>query len=282
MKFAISCALGVCVLALILLSLGAAPSSSAFADGSAAVVPDAISPPAAAPTPEPTVTDVSDLWREGEFVAAFILGLFLLCRVLLHIDPKRAWIYTAGISGMSGLVASIGAGVSPNASMVIAAAVTLIALFLRGWNQTPTPTPARRPESGRAILGLLALTASGGAVLLAAGAMWSCAPIRDHGKATASDVVDCSLVSIGEHADEVEAAIRDATNMDGSIDWASAKAVVKRLGLEVGGCALQRAIARLMSMQSIAAPTPSKGALAAGWEQMRVEVLEGRTFKAVQ
>lgn len=100
-------------------------------------------------------------------------------------------------------------------------------------------------------------------------------------KSSATSVVDCSLVAIGEHASELEAAIRDATNMDGSIDWTKARDAVKRLGWDVGGCAMAAVIAKLLAPSTGArlAPSPDPDEVRSEWNLIRHEVLGGRSYR---
>lgn len=117
--------------------------------------------------------------------------------------------------------------------------------------------------------------------LLLGMAIPACSGLKGAGKTTATSVVDCSLVAIGEHAKEIEAAIRDATNMDGSIDWTKARDAVKRLGWDVGGCAMAAVIAKLLAPSTGArlAPSPDPDEVRSEWNLIRHEVLGGRSYR---
>jgi hypothetical protein len=141
-----------------------------------------------------------------------------------------------------------------------------------GFCNQPAP---RAPESGHIALPLLGCVA----VVFLAGLAWGCASLRPSATATAGELVDCTLVSIGDHADELEAAIRDATDMRGAIDWETPRALVRELGADVGGCALRLAIERLLASPGVAAGSGA-ASLTAGWHTIRTEDLGGRRYMA--
>jgi hypothetical protein len=231
-----------------------------------------------AAVPEPTVDEVIRLWRGGTPLGAILVALYIGLLALVRFDGGRALKWTASAGAVGLLVESVRAGVTPTAGMWIAFVGTLLACWAPG-----AVASLRRPadpQRGSIAAGLLAIFAGFAAVCLIALAS-SCAPLASHGKATASDLVDCSLVSIGDHDDAIETAIRDATDMNGSIDWATTRSLVKSLGWEVGGCAARRAIARLLGSSgggAAVAPSPDPGKLHEGWERLRVEVLGGRRY----
>jgi hypothetical protein len=238
-------------------------------------------PPVVTPAELPTVEEVSQLWRRGEYLGA---GLLVLCGLLvfaLKVDRRRAAIYTAGLAAIGGLVELVHAGQTPNASMLLGAALFFGALVMRSPLQPPAPTGAnspassegsRTPESGHVALPLLGCVA----VVFLAGLAWSCAPIRPSTKA-AGELVDCTLVAVGDHADEIEVAIRDATDMRGAIDWETPRALVRQLGADVGGCALRLAIERLLASPGVAAG-PGAASLTAGWDAIRTDDLGRRRY----
>ena len=99
-------------------------------------------PAAVTPAELPTVEDVSQLWRRGEYLGA---GLLVLCGLLvfaLKVDRRRAAIYTAGLAAIGGLVELVHAGQTPNASMLLGAALFFGALVMRSPLQPREPKPA--------------------------------------------------------------------------------------------------------------------------------------------
>jgi hypothetical protein len=253
-------------------------------------------PPVVTPTELPTVDEVSQLWRRGEYLGAGILVLFGLLVFGLRVDRKRALYYTAGLAALGACVELVHAGQTPNASMLLGAALFFGALVMRSPLQpkqvvaTEEPQPPALdpdgPEAARIRLrsgyhdqrGHIALPLLGCvAVVFLAGLAHACAPLRPSAKAAAGDLVDCTLVAVGDHADELEAAIRDATDMRGEIDWETSRALVRQLGTATGGCALRLAIERLLAAPGVAA-IGGTGSLRAGWEQVRAEDLGGRRY----
>lgn len=118
---------------------------------------------------------------------------------------------------------------------------------------------------------LLAWLACAG-VVFAAERAWSCSGTQR--RATAGAVVDCTLVSIGDHAAEIEAAIR-------ARDWTHVRATVQRLGVDVGGCVLRAAIAAVLKelhAESFTARGPSEDELREQWERIRADQLGGRRY----
>jgi hypothetical protein len=144
--------------------------------------------------------------------------------------------------------------------------------------RTPAVPVERNPEVGSAAFPpMLAMSLFGVLAVFLAGLAWSCAPLKPTTKDTAGEMVDCTLVAVGSHADELEAAIRDATNMDGEIDWQSPRAMVRELQVDVAGCALRLAIERLLASPGAVA-VGGQGDLRAGWERIRTEELGGRRY----
>jgi hypothetical protein len=230
-------------------------------------------PPVVTPAELPTVEEVGQLWRRGEYLGA---GLLVLCGLLvfaLKVDRRRAAIYTAGLAAIGGLVELVHAGQTPNASMLLGAALFFGALVMRSPLQPKAEQPARTPESGHIALPLLGCVA----VVFLAGLAYACAPLRPSSGTPTGELVDCTLVAVGDHADELEAAIRDATDMNGAIDWETPRALVRQLGADVGGCALRLAIERLLASPGVAAG-PGAASLTAGWERIRAEDLGGRRY----
>jgi hypothetical protein len=258
----------------------------------------------AAPAPRPSdqlhdpLTDlggaIDDARREGQahgWALGAIVGLVLLSRALRKAHKRWPTLTTLRwMAGPAGLVV-FGAGIIGSAAFdafifggswlaagyaAIGAALYLLDPDLKLPTQSNPPTSSdgsRSPESGHIALPLLGCVA----VVFLAGLAWGCASLRPTAKATAGELVDCALVAVGDHADELEAAIRDATDMRGDIDWTAPRALVRQLGGSVGGCALRLAIERLLASPGVAA-IGGTGSLRAGWEQVRVEDLGGRRY----
>jgi hypothetical protein len=231
------------------------------------------------------IDDVSAARRHGWALGALV-GLILIARSLGK--ARKRWPASRALAWMGGRVGGVVIGVGVVGSSAfdaialggswVAAGYAAIgaALYLL-MPDPPAPSGQRQPERGSVhpllVIALLPAIVAGSL------AAWSCAPLRSAGREGAPIVVDCTLVAVGEHADALEAAIRDATNLDGSIDWTRIRAAVRELGWEVGGCALRAAIERILGAPGVQAmPHPHEGDLRAGWERVRVEVLGGRRY----
>jgi hypothetical protein len=129
-------------------------------------------PPVVTPAELPTVEEVGQLWRRGEYLGA---GLLVLCGLLvfaLKVDRRRAAIYTAGLAAIGGLVELVHAGQTPNASMLLGAALFFGALVMRSPLQPKqAEPPPRAPEAGHVALPLLGCVA----VVFLAGLAYACA-----------------------------------------------------------------------------------------------------------
>lgn len=132
---------------------GPAPVLLAQADtGSAAEAPaaeapapaPAAEPAAAAPAPASSTSEPAELpdapdpgtviklWKSGAFLAAGALTLFLLLTLALKLDSKRAFYYTAGLTGLAGLVDMVAAGHQLTWSAAIVALTTIVSIVVRG------------------------------------------------------------------------------------------------------------------------------------------------------
>jgi hypothetical protein len=269
----------------------------------AAAVGDVVVPVAQPAPPRPSdqlhdpLTDlggaIDDARREGQahgWALGAIVGLVLLSRALRKahkrwptLTPLR-WmagpaglvVFGAGIIGSAAFDAFIFGGSWIAAGYAaIGAALYLLDPDLKLPPPVNPPTSSegsRAPEAGHIALPLLGCIA----VVFLAGLAWGCASLRPT-KAAAGELVDCTLVAVGSHADEIEAAIRDATNMDGEIDWQAPRAMVRQLGFDVGGCALRLAIERLLASPGVAAGSGA-ASITAGWNMIRADDLGSRRY----
>jgi len=144
----------------------------------------------------------------------------------------------------------------------------------------PAGVRARTNDDRGSVAGMLLLVLAGAAVIWTAGMLWSCSSARQHARSTAGAAIDCALVAYEQHADDLEALVRDATNLDGSIDWTRIREAVKKLGWSAGGCALATVIAKLFATPAGArlAPAPDVSEVRAEWNLIRHEVLGGRSY----
>jgi hypothetical protein len=237
-------------------------------------------PPVVTPADPPTVDEVSQLWRRGEYLGA---GLLVLCGLLvfaLKVDRRRAAIYTAGLAAIGGLVELVHAGQTPNASMLLGAALFFGALVMRSPLQPKVEPPPRTPESGHVALPLLGCVA----VVFLAGLAYACAPARPAARTVADPIIDCTLVSLGSNADayrgRIELAIRDNTS-NGAVSWSKVVAVVADLvpeaGIDVAGCVARETFERVLGSRGVTA-SMSEADLRAGWDRVRDEALGGRRY----
>lgn len=108
-------------------------SARADGSGSAAVDAGSASAPVAAPLPDaPDPGTVIKLWQSGAFLAAGALTLFLLLTLALRLDDKRAFYYTAGLTGLAGIVDLVAAGHKLTWSAVIVALTTIASIVVKG------------------------------------------------------------------------------------------------------------------------------------------------------
>lgn len=91
-------------------------------------------PAAATPAPVPDVDpgQVAKLWKSGAFLAAGTLTVFLMLTLALKFDPKRAFYYTAALTGGAGLVDMTLAGHKLTWSAAIVALTTIVSLLIKG------------------------------------------------------------------------------------------------------------------------------------------------------
>lgn len=234
-------------------------------------------PPAQAPQSsqeahQPATIDTRP-WRRGEVWAAAIVVLFVLCTAASKHDPKRAWLYTAVLTGLGAIASTVASDVTPNGEMWIGGAAGLVATRLQG----PGIHLRRNTQDNEAgqIAGPLLVWAACAAIVYLAGLAGSCSGTQR--KAAARTSVDCTLVEIGNHAADLKTAIQDATNMDGTIDWPQVKDAMKGLAWDVAMCAARAAIAALLE-ERVGARTsgPSEASLRGGWERLQADA--GRRF----
>lgn len=89
-------------------------------------------PSEAKPLPEVEPSQALKLWTSGAFLSAGALTLFLLLTFALKFDPKRAFYYTAGLTGMAGLVDLVAAGHKLTWSAVIVTVVAIAGIVVKG------------------------------------------------------------------------------------------------------------------------------------------------------
>lgn len=116
--------------------VGSGSVAAAAATDDASSSPATETPRAAAPD----ASDVERLWRGGQFVAAGTVIAYLLLTLLLKLDPKRAFYWTAGLAAIGFVVESVAAGVTPNLPMLVTAGTVLAAILARGPG-SPAPPP---------------------------------------------------------------------------------------------------------------------------------------------
>lgn len=122
----------------------AAGAPAAEAPAPAPAPTPAAEPAAAAPAPASSTSEPADLpdapdpgtviklWKSGAFLAAGALTLFLLLTLALKLDSKRAFYYTAGLTGLAGLVDMVAAGHQLTWSAAIVAVTTIVSIVVRG------------------------------------------------------------------------------------------------------------------------------------------------------
>jgi len=276
-------------------------TAAAGADTAGATDPSALAVPAAGdsatpapaimsapPAAEPTVDEVRQLWRRGEFLGAGVLVVFGLLVIALRVDPKRALYYTAGVTALGGCVDLVANGQTPNGGMLVGAVAVFAALVTR----SPLPPATRQAERGSAVPSLLAILA-GAALTVGAMGAWSCAGAKRTASAVKDAVIDCAKLTVeqraDEYADRVEAAIIAGTAANGEVSWGPAKreigGILADAGLEVAGCAAGLAVARILYPTAdrprglVPAPEPSAAQVRDGWDATRAEMLGGRRFQ---
>lgn len=128
-----------------------------------------------------------------------------------------------------------------------------------------------RSATRGAASGAILLMLAGACVVLTTGYLWSCSDAQRVGRAAPGAVVDCSIVSVGERAGELEEAVR-------ARDWGRVRAIVVEMGISAGGCSLAALIAELLA-QPPGLQAGDLGEARAEWDQIRHELLGGRRFR---
>lgn len=263
--------------------------------------PAASPPPAASPRPSDAlhdpvldpagaIDDAAAAKRQG-WPILVLVGVVLVSRGLG--TARRRWPGSRALRWMSGRAGLITIGSGAIAAAAFDALVLGGSWFAAGYaalgaalaliDPGPVqPAPARNPERGSAAGPVLAWLACAGA-LYAAGLAWGCAPTKHVAKATTAAVVDCTAETLARGAEAYAGRVRDAVadcTAEAGTDWGCVGAKVgelgREVGLEVAGCAAMRVAADMLAPTAV--PVDRAG-IEAGWERVREEHLEGRTFE---
>ena len=198
----------------------------------------------------PTVDTLIALYHSGAFLCLGIVAAYLLLRwgsthwAWLEV-PGRAHYISAVLAGLALLIVPASQGTTPNASMVVAAIGTVVALFLRGVDHPPDTS--KSSQGGFARLGLVLTLAIGG---IGVGCSW----FQSKAPAVEAALINCAKADVGQTVVEVGLTLLAdvATIIEGGADgW---QAALDQLGAKYGSdaeaCAVKAVATVLTSRPS--------------------------------
>lgn len=235
-----------------------------IADATPVVAPAISLPPVpmtvAVPPAPPVASDPADvstvvkLWRNGSFLNAAILALYLLLPLVSKLTKKGALYIAATIGGLTMLVDLILAGQTLNITAFVGAAITIATILAHSPLPPAQPQPSRNPQSGRVRIEVFALVM---AFFAAAGGIAAC-----HGKAAdtlGNGIKSCASEKLGVQVTTLKGialtllgAVADVAMAD---DWlAELEHIAAQVGEAAVDCAANDILAALHGASSTAVP----------------------------
>jgi hypothetical protein len=156
----------------------------------------------------------------------------------------------------------------------------------------PPTTLTPSAEAGFVTLKAMVFMALASVIMLVATAslLSSCKSFRGAAGDVADNIVDCLAPDVKAVTDQFEPLLEQvivrSTAGDGKVDWSSVKSATSSLKTKLGGCVVAAVVTRALKPRSADPNAPqsspveaSRDDLAAGFEEMRRTLFEGKTFR---